>query len=113
MDTAQSPAEEYRETLASFGCFQPPSLDQPLRSAPEFTLGDALASPTTGHEAVEARILLAHAVRDLSERDRRILYMRFFEDRTQQEIGDELGVTQMHVSRLLARILEKLRGEIS
>ena len=106
-------AEEYRETLASFGCFQPPSLDQPLRSAPEFTLGDALASPTTGHEAVEARILLAHAVRDLSERDRRILYMRFFEDRTQQEIGDELGVTQMHVSRLLARILEKLRGEIS
>jgi RNA polymerase sigma-B factor len=104
--------EEYRETMASFGCFQPPSLDQPLKSAPEFTLGDALAAPSTGHEAVEARILIAQAVRDLPERDRRILYLRFFEDRTQQEIGDELGVTQMHVSRLLSRILERLRREL-
>lgn len=104
--------EEYREVMASFGCFQPSSLDQPLRSATDFTLGDALAAPSTGHDAVEARLLIAQAVRGLSERDRRILYLRFFEDRTQQEIGDELGVTQMHVSRLLGRILERLRREL-
>jgi RNA polymerase sigma-B factor len=43
----------------------------------------------------------------------RIVYLRFFEQRTQQEIADEIGVTQMQVSRLLARILRDLRGEIT
>ena len=50
-------------------------------------------------------------MRRLKERDRRILYLRFFEDRTQQEIADEIGVTQMQVSRLLSRILRDLRAE--
>jgi RNA polymerase sigma-B factor len=51
-------------------------------------------------------------VRHLSERDRKILRLRFVEDRTQQEIGDELGVTQMQASRLLKRILDQLRSEL-
>ncbi|TDD69091.1 sigma-70 family RNA polymerase sigma factor [Jiangella aurantiaca] len=46
---------------------------------------------------------------DLARRDRRILYLRFFKRWTQQEIADELGVTQMQVSRLLARVLGRLR----
>ena len=45
----------------------------------------------------------------MRKRDRRILYLRFFEDRTQAEIGDDLGVTQMQVSRLLSRTLDRLR----
>ena len=62
--------------------------------------------------AAEARVTLAPVVRRLKERDRRILYMRFFEERTQQEIADDIGVTQMQVSRLLSRIMRDLRTEL-
>ena len=56
--------------------------------------------------------MLGPAVRHLSARDRKILQLRFVEDRTQQEIGTELGVTQMQASRLLKRILDQLRTEL-
>jgi RNA polymerase sigma-B factor len=52
-------------------------------------------------------------VRRLKPRDRRIVYLRFFEQRSQQEIADEIGVTQMQVSRLLARILRDLRKDLT
>jgi len=56
--------------------------------------------------------MLVPVVRQLPERDRRILHLRFVEQRTQQEIADTIGVTQMQVSRLLTRILGSLRGEL-
>ena len=56
--------------------------------------------------------MLSPALRRLSPRDRKILQLRFVEDQTQQEIGDELGVTQMQASRLLKRILETLRDDL-
>jgi RNA polymerase sigma-B factor len=52
-------------------------------------------------------------MRGLSPRDRQIVFMRFFEERTQSEIGEALGVTQMQVSRLIARILQTLRTSIA
>lgn len=57
----------------------------------------------------EARLVLAPLVRSLKEQDSEILELRFFEGLTQQEIGDRIGVSQMQVSRLLARILAQLR----
>jgi RNA polymerase sigma-B factor len=54
---------------------------------------------------------LAPALRDLPERERKILYLRFFEGRTQTEIADELGISQMHVSRLVSQSLQKLREQ--
>ena len=51
-------------------------------------------------------------MRKLSERDRRIVYLSFFEQRSQSQIGAELGVTQMQVSRLLKRIMSNLRDEL-
>jgi RNA polymerase sigma-B factor len=48
-------------------------------------------------------------VRQLSDRDRRVLQLRFFDDCTQQEIAEEIGVTQTQVSRLLNRIFGELR----
>lgn len=101
------PTEEYREAMAAQGCFQPVSLDLPVGSD-STTLGDILVGEQAG-AASEARLVLAPVVRRLSERDRRILYLRFFEDLTQAEIGEDLGVTQMQVSRLLSRILGELR----
>ena len=57
-------------------------------------------------------MMLAKAVRDLGERDRTIVRLRFFEGWTQQQIGEAVGVSQMQVSRLLTRILGDLRLSI-
>jgi RNA polymerase sigma-B factor len=104
------PAAEYRRTMSAFGCFQPASLDQPAGGGS--AVGDLLVAEARDTEAAEARATLAPVVRRLPERDRRVLYLRYFEDRTQEEIGDDLGVTQMQVSRLLTRILCTLRSEM-
>ena len=102
---------EYRDAVEAFGCFQPASLDQPVGHQAETSVGELIADEDTGSSA-EARMLLAPVVRRLPERHRRILYLRFFEDLTQEEIGKDLGVTQMQVSRLLTRILGDLRAEL-
>lgn len=106
------PVEEYQETAAAVGCFQPTSLDQPAATGSVASMGDLLAADDHDTDASEARVTLAPVVRRLPERDRRILYLRFFEDRTQEEIGQDLGVTQMQVSRLLSRILGTLKEEL-
>jgi RNA polymerase sigma-B factor len=48
----------------------------------------------------------------LDERERRIVELRFFDEMTQSQIAAELGISQMHVSRLLRRALESMRGRI-
>jgi RNA polymerase sigma-B factor len=105
---------EYAEALVAFGCFSPTSLDQPLGSdAPAgSSLGDLIPEPHPQAEATDARCTLAPALRRLPERDQRIIWLRYFEDRTQEEIGVDLGVTQMQVSRLLTRILRDLRMQL-
>ena len=63
-------------------------------------------------QATEARLLVAPLLAELSERDRQIVHLRFVEERTQGEIGEVLGVTQMQVSRLITRILRTLRDAL-
>jgi RNA polymerase sigma-B factor len=103
------------EAMGADGCFAPSSLDRPLTNSDGSgfaTVGDLLGDDDASQIAAEARVTLAPVVRRLKERDRRILYMRFFEERTQQEIADDIGVTQMQVSRLLSRIMRDLRDEL-
>lgn len=64
-------------------------------------------------EALARRDALAQAIASLSERERRIIRLRFVEERTQSEIGLALGVSQMQVSRLLTAILARLRHDLS
>jgi RNA polymerase sigma-B factor len=71
-------------------------------------LGDA----EPGFAQVDARVTLWPLVRDLPPRERRILELRFYHGRTQAEIGEEIGVTQMQVSRLLSGLFDRLRGEL-
>ena len=105
--------EEVDEATSAFGCFNPPSLDRSVSTEDGPTLGETLAEEgDDGKSAAEARTMLSPVVRQLSERDRRILYLRFFEDQTQSDIGEELGITQMQVSRLLDRIFRDLRSEL-
>lgn len=115
-ELAKALGEDERDVLAArqaSGCFIPSSLDCPVRGTDsETTLAERLGDADPNADAAEARVVLAPAVRGLSERDRRILYLRYFEGLNQHEIGAEIGVTQMQVSRLLSRILRELRGTI-
>lgn len=95
------------------GCFAPHSLDMPLGEDDSGTVADRQGGADPGFDRCEARVTLAPVVRPLGERDRRILELRFFEGWTQQQIGEEIGVTQMQVSRLLTRILAHLRRQIT
>ena len=99
-----------REAMGAEGCFVPSSLDAaPGDGVPA---ADRLAASEPGYARVDARVSLRPLLRDLSERERRILRLRFHEGRTQAEIGHEIGVTQMQVSRLLSGLFDRLRGEL-
>jgi RNA polymerase sigma-B factor len=65
------------------------------------------------YEVSEDRAVLAPGLRVLDERERRILHLRFFEGLTQSQIAQQVGISQMHVSRLIRRALEKIREEIA
>ena len=73
------------------------------------SLGETLGVEEAAFETVENLAALRPLLADLPARERRILVLRFFDSRTQSEIAAELGISQMHVSRLLARTLERLR----
>src|ERR671919_1064436 len=65
------------------------------------------------YEVSEDRAVLEPGFRALDERERRILHLRFFEGLTQSQIAQQIGISQMHVSRLIRRSLEKIRAEIA
>lgn len=107
------PEDDVAEALAAEGCFTPTSLDTSLGEGGSASLGDLLPdSDDRDREAAEARMVLRPVVRGLSRREQRLLKLRFFEQRTQQEIADEFGVTQTQVSRLLAGVLRDLRKSL-
>ena len=65
------------------------------------------------YEVSEDRAVLAPGFRVLDERERKILHLRFFKGLTQSQIAQQVGISQMHVSRLIRRSLEKIREEIA
>jgi RNA polymerase sigma-B factor len=100
------------EALAADGCFTPTSLDATVGDGSS-TLGDQIGHEDRDLAHAEARIVIEPAVQHLSPRDRRIVHLRFFEGRTQQEIAEAVGLTQAQVSRVLARILADLRADLA
>ena len=107
-------AGEHAEASTAYGCFRPASLDQPLtaRTEGDATVGDLV--PDDGHDRAvsEARMVLAPVMRRLSARDRRVVYLRYFEDLGQRDIGADIGVTQTQVSRILDRVLGEMREDL-
>ena len=65
------------------------------------------------YEVSEDRAVLAPGIKALDDRERKILHLRFFEGLTQSQIAQQVGISQMHVSRLIRRSLEKIRAEIA
>ena len=101
------------EALWTHGGYRPASIDAPLPGALSDTLGSQLGSGEDIAEAVVERVSLQTALRELPERDLRVLRWRFDDDLTQSEIAERLGVSQMQVSRILRRILTVLRTHLN
>src|SRR5881275_3315054 len=74
---------------------------------------ESIGSDEHQYEVSEDRAVLAPGFRVLDERERKILHLRFFEGLTQSQIAQQVGISQMHVSRLIRRSLEKIREEIA
>ena len=74
---------------------------------------ESLGAEEPQYEVSEDRAVLAPGFRVLDERERKILHLRFFEGLTQSQIAQQVGISQMHVSRLIRRALEKIREEIA
>jgi RNA polymerase sigma-B factor len=100
--------ERVLEALDASRAYAADSLDAP-GGEDGSTPADRLAGRDDPFGRLEAWQSLAPAIRRLPERERTILYLRFFEEKTQSEIATRLGISQMHVSRLLARSLARLR----
>jgi RNA polymerase sigma-B factor len=104
---------EVRTGLTALESYAVLSLDAELTdSGSGYSLLDVLGGQETGFERVVERESVRHRLRELPEREQRILYLRFFGDMTQRQIADQLGISQMHVSRLLNRTCTRLREQV-
>ncbi len=107
--------ETVLEALSVDGCFTPASLDRVVGPGDDLDaspLGDFLGAEDPDLERCEARVLIEPLLHDLDPRDRRVLQLRFVEGLTQREVGEQIGVTQMQVSRILTRVLAGLRERL-
>ena len=108
------PVESVIEALESATAHHAVSLDAPLRNSDsgdsDGAWHDRLGQEEDGYDRAEWRGALERGIRALPERDRMILALRFDEELTQSEIAEKIGVSQMHVSRLLRRALDRLRA---
>lgn len=105
------PEDEVIEARLAANGYTSSSLDATISSSEdgESALQDFIGTEDQALELVEDFHALAPLIAELDERDRQIIHMRFVEELTQAQIGERLGVTQMHVSRLLSRTLARLR----
>ncbi|MFD6496216.1 SigB/SigF/SigG family RNA polymerase sigma factor [Streptomyces sp. NPDC060188] len=104
--------EEVAAGLEALESFSTLSLDAELAAGDDgYSLGDTLGESDSSYDVVVDREAAKNELRRLPERERAILYMRFFEDMTQSGIADRLGISQMHVSRLITRSCAQVRNE--
>ena len=105
--------EEVAAGMEALESFSTLSLDAELSSGDDgYSLADTLGAADGAYDVVVDREAAKEGLRRLPERERAILYMRFFEDMTQSRIADRLGISQMHVSRLISRSCARVRDEV-
>ncbi len=98
--------------LEAGNAYRSASLDELLTDTDEIPLGDAIGERDSELAEVENREAIRPLLDELDERERKILLMRFFRSMTQTQIAEQIGISQMHVSRLLARTLSWLRNRL-
>jgi len=103
---------EVQEAISASSSMHPDSLDavNPNSDAP--SIGDILACPDTPLERLEELACLREAMQDLDDSDRELLYRRYFCEETQVQLGKRLGMSQMQVSRRLAKVLVELQRRL-
>jgi RNA polymerase sigma-B factor len=103
--------DRVQEALAAAEAYRTLSLDQPFQdgTGPLEAIGD----DDLGFERAEARAMLAGGLHDLAPREREIVHLRYYEGLTQREIAERIGISQMHVSRLIRRSVQELRDHIA
>ena len=104
--------EDVIDALDSANAYSTRSLHAPFDDGDETSLADKLGEDDTGFAEVEDSSLVAAGLDALDDRERRIVELRFFEEKTQSQIAAEVGISQMHVSRLLRSALATMRGRI-
>src|SRR5438552_12108064 len=107
--------EEVLEALESGRAYSSLSLSAGTNQDEEGALDplESIGTEEPRYEISEDMAVLAPGFKALDERERRILHLRFFEGLTQSQIAQQVGISQMHVSRLIRRSLEKIRHEIA
>lgn len=106
------PVEQVIDALGAAQTYAADSLDALLRTDDGSRVLDRLGAADAAFTVVECRPDLRRALAELSERDRTIVVLRFFHDMSQTQIAAQVGLSQMHISRLLSRILDTLRRRV-
>ena len=103
--------EEVIDALEAGAAHHSTPLDAPVgrQDGERATLADTFGAEDDRFELIDARVTLGAVAGELSERERLVLTLYFLEERTQSQIAEELGVSQMQVSRILRRAVERLR----
>jgi RNA polymerase sigma-B factor len=101
------------QTQIAAAAYRTTSLNTPISNDEEGpTLADRIATEDNHYDTIDNRQALRPLLACLPERERRIITMRFFDNMTQAHIAEQIGISQMHVSRLLTRTLNHLRQEL-
>jgi RNA polymerase sigma-B factor len=103
---------EVRTGVEALECFSALSLEAEMPGTDGYALGDALGDADPAFDVVVDRVAVKPCLERLPERERTILYLRFFGGMTQSRIAQQLGISQMHVSRLLSGCFAHLREEL-
>ncbi|MGC9544306.1 RNA polymerase sigma factor SigF [Streptomyces sp. UG1] len=109
---AQLSESEVRTGMEALECFSALSLEAEMPGTDGYALGDAIGDPDPAYEVVVDRVSVTPYLQRLPERERTILYLRFFGGMTQSRIARQLGISQMHVSRLLSGCFAQLREDL-
>lgn len=109
---AQLTEDEVRTGTEALECFTALSLEAEMPGTDGYALGDAIGGPDPAYDTVVDRVAARPCLEALPERERIILYLRFFRGMTQSTIAEQLGISQMHVSRLLSSCFARLREEL-
>lgn len=110
---AEVEEEDVIEALETARAHTTTSLSTPTSPGGELTLSDTLGEDETGYETLERGSVVRTGLEALSERERRIVVLRFVKGLTQSEIANEMGLSQMHVSRLLRAALAAMHGRLN
>ena len=106
------PVEQVLEAMEAGAAYDTTSLDRPRRSGEDEesgTIADSVGEAEDGYSLVEDRATIGRGLQSLPQRERTILYLRFAQGLTQAEIAERIGISQMHVSRLIRRAIDRMR----